>query len=143
MKNELIKKLEELTGKKVTLTEAATSYSTQQMEQFLSELGNTIAWQNKQTINLPSTYPSSSVSFNKEQLNKNWNQAKSLYPDATWTIWKADVGGSANKPIQTASGYDMNSILAIVKKYPEAFRGMSISASNNFTQDANISTQGD
>lgn len=123
-------------------------YSTQEMDNFLSTLINTVEWGNRPHIILPSSLPSSSVSYTSEASKSNWDKAKQYHsdPNTKWYIWDAKVGGNLNKPTYLSKQrIDLDSILNIVSKYPESFSYITIGVDNDLTKNyqKNISTQGD
>lgn len=123
-------------------------YSTEEMERFLFRLIKLIPFDGKQNVSIPSSWPASSVSFSKDSLIQNWEEAKRNYPepDTKWYVWKTNIGGSLNKPKQfSAQRFGFEGILNIVSKNPESFRNMSVGATNETTrnQEKNISTKGD
>ena len=130
-------------------------YSTEEMNYFLLKLIDLVHYSNKpevyeikKSINIPSSWPSSSVSNTGEEAIQNWEKSKVIYtePDTKWYVWKVDVGGSLNKPKQfSAQRFDFESILKIIEKSPESFRSISIGVENELTrnQEKNISTKGD
>lgn len=150
IQNELTKVISVPRKIKETSTPTAGNYSTEQMEEFLKEITNLVDFNvNEVRITIPSNYPSSSINTTKEQINANWEKAKQLYgddPTVKWFVWDASVGGSLNKPKELRSQrYDIQSILDIIRKYPEALRGLNIGVVSNSKDkmDKSISTQGD
>lgn len=129
-------------------------YSTEEMNFLLLKLIDLVYFSNnpdvyevKKEIFLPSSWPSSSISNTGEQAIKNWENAKNIYdkPDTKWHVWKVNILG-VNKPTYLSSQrIDMESILKIVSKYPEAFKSISISVENDNTKNyrKNIDTKGD
>lgn len=137
-------------GLKETTTSTAGNYSTSEMEKFLSEIINTVDFKTNQVrITIPSNYPSSSVNTTEQQVNSNWAKAKQIYgedPTVQWFVWDASVGGSLNKPKELRSQrYDIQSILDIIRKYPESLRGLNIGvvSSSKEKMDQSMNTQGD
>ena len=123
-------------------------YSTEEMESFLFKLIDLIPfgvenYGSGPTIDIPSSWPASSISYTKDDVIKAWEEAKRNYVNPVkWYVWKANIGG-LNKPIYlSAQRIDINSILNIVSRFPESFRSMSIGLTE---KDVNriIDTKGD
>ncbi len=83
-------------------------YSTEEMNYFLLKLIDLVHYSNKpevyeikKSINIPSSWPSNSVSNTGEEAIQNWEKSKVIYtePDTKWYVWKVDVGGSLNTKI--------------------------------------------
>ena len=117
-------------------TDLEYHYTTEQMDAYVKELADIIPWDDKPgfkkiTVNVPRDYNASVECANGKDLLENWEIAKKLSDDkTTWKAWSVDVGGAFNKPTSGKSGYDMDKIMEIVRKRPEAFRRMSIALDN-------------
>jgi hypothetical protein len=78
-------------------------YSTDEMNYYLLKIIDLVYYSHKpevydikKSINIPSSWPASSVSSTREEAIKNWEQSKQIYsePDTKWYVWKSDIGGN-------------------------------------------------
>ena len=126
-------------------------YSTEEMENFLFKIIDLVQWGNNNYgdgphITIPSSYPSSSVSYTPESIISDWEKAKQYYSDfdTKWYVWTAKVGGNLNKPKYVASQrIDLEDILRIVSKYPESFSYITIGVGNEMTKKYGKNIKGD
>lgn len=118
----------------------AGEYSLDEMDSFIREIIDTIEWSTEDTPRWKKTtigFPGeghgtgSPQATTKDDAVDYWLAAVKRYStetNAVWYVWNAEIGGSFNKPKKFSSQrYDIQSILDIVKKYPDALRKMNIS----------------
>lgn len=121
-------------------TKAEGEYTTEDFDAFMREMLDTVEWSGEDvarwkrtTFTMPSARDrnASSVSNTKEEATQNWEEALKARggdKNITWYVWVADVGGSFNKPKKFGpQRFDIQSILDIVRKYPDAVRKLSVS----------------
>lgn len=123
-------------------------YTTEEFDKFMRELIDTIEWSGDDTprwkkvqFNMPSLRDrnASSISQSKEEAIQNWEnalEARSNDKNTLWYVWHAEVGGSMNKPAKfTAQRFDIDSIMAIARKYPDAVRRINVTADSDQQKD--------
>lgn len=137
-----LKKFKEVNEASVPLTskDGEGEYPTEVMDAFMRELIETMEWSGddverwkKVNISIPSAgmRNASSSATSKEEALEYWEAAVSSYGDeenAAWFVWHAIVGGSFNKPKQfSTQRFDIESIIEIVRKYPDSVKRINVS----------------
>lgn len=142
MKNIQSFELFELNSIKLSESEESVSkgeYSTEEMDKFIRELVSTMdwsaemelePWKRKKQISIPLDRNASTPAKGPEDVIKAWDAIVDKYgsdQNIRWYVWTADVGGSLNKPKKfDTQRFDIDSILSIAKKYPDAIRSLSL-----------------
>lgn len=119
------------------------TYTLDEMDAFVNEVIGTIEWSDESAPRWKRTrigFPGrrgegSPQAYSAEDAAMYWDSAKKIYAgdkDARWHVWIADVGGSLNKPkMHDKQHYDIDSILNIVRKYPDAVRQIAVSVDSD------------
>lgn len=127
---------------KINESDGIGSYTTEEIDDFFRELVNSMEWSGKDVpeykrirLKFPSiSRNESEIATDKEDALNKWKKMMEHYKkdaDKMWRVWDAKVGGSLNKPKKFKDqAYDIDSILDIVKKYPDSIRSLSITMDN-------------
>jgi len=135
-----VNEVNEAKRKPITFIEGTGEYPIEEFDAFMRELIDVTDWSNEAvpkwkqtTFSLPSKSGRhvSSVSTSKEEAIEKWEEAlktRGTDKNTVWYVWHADIGGSMNKPKQySTQRYDIESILDIARKYPDAVRKINVS----------------
>lgn len=124
-------------------------YDTDKMSEFVKNLAEIAQWGSEEPtykrgpyVNLPSkSREASSVAKSAKELTDMWQVAVDTYgkdEGVKWYVWEAKVGGNFNKPKAfDKQRFDIDSIITILHKHPDAFRGLNIGVKSKEQDELN------